>query len=415
LLKNLAQNRTSKKTFLLFSSQVFSLFFGFLTNMFLAKNMGAEKYGVYALTLAIISFLAIFYEFGYFASVSRLLAQTRDFLKERELLGASLVVFFAIAFAFVITILLVSLVVDKIYGNNISNLLQKVCFISWSFTIPFYLELMCKGTNQIELLSIFHFSWRFLFFLSVLTFYFLGTLQPLYVLFSICIVPIISFLFVMIKSRPSFTNLKEHLQEIHQEFKRYGRHIYIGRVIDVSTYQLDRLMIGYFATPKEVGFYNIANAMATPINTFSASLASTKFKDFANHKPISSKVLKVNLLWIILAVIGVNIAGYGVVSLYLGKTYFKVIPLLILLSLAVAFQAGYQPYNAWLASNGYGRELKVLSFIMGGVNLLGNILLIPVLYSIGASIASILGTLSYFLLSFLKYTKVLQRYQSHEI
>jgi len=68
-------NKTARQTLLLFSAQIFSLGIGFIANMLLAKEMGAQQFGIYSFALATISFVAIFFEFGYFASGARLLAQ----------------------------------------------------------------------------------------------------------------------------------------------------------------------------------------------------------------------------------------------------------------------------------------------------------------------------------------------------
>jgi len=401
-------NLTSKKkkTIFLFFSQIFSLSTAFITNMFLAKMLGAKNFGTYALCLSIISFFSIFYEFGFFASSARLLAQVSSSLEEKKLIGASLIVFFFIAFSFIFTILVVAFLTKKLYGKEISNILKSNAIVSWALIVPFFLDLICKGTNKIELLSIFNFLWRILFLVFIFLLYFFKLFKPAYILFSFCISILIVFIFVILRLSPSFKGINSYLKEIFQEFKKYGIHIYIGRVIDVSTYQLDRLLLGYFATPKDVGFYSLATSMATPINTFSSALASTKFKDFASGKLIAKKLLLINFFWIVFSIISVNIFGYLVINYYLGKEYENMFIILIIMSFAVGFQAAYQLYNAWLASNGYGRILKKMSLFMASINFLGIITLIPFLFSLGAALGSVLGTFTYFIISYYYYNKV---------
>ena len=404
MLKKLIFSKTSKQTLILFIAQIFSMVVGFVSNMLLAKEMGVETFGIYSFASAVISFLAIFFEFGYFASASRLLAINHDKSKEKEYLGASVVIASVIAFSFFIMIFIVSFVVDSLFKDKIEDIIRIASIVSWSFILPFFMELILKGSNHIESMAWFNIAWKVLFVISLFILYYVELLTPLNVLIWFSITGIVGAVFFIFKLKPSFDNLKLNISRIHEENKVYGLHIYTGRVIDVSTYQLDRLLIAFFIGAKDVGLYSLANSMANPINSFSAALASSKFKDLANNPFIPTLILKINFLWISVAVVGANTLGYLIIYHYLGAEYHDVFLLLVLMSLAVGSQAAYQPYNAWLSGHGYGEELKRMSYFMAFFNFFGNITLIPFFGAVGATIASIMGTLAYLLVS-LKYYK----------
>ena len=113
LIARLKQNKTARQTLYLFMAQIFGLVIGFISNILLAKEMGVDTFGIYAFSLAIISFLAVFFEFGYFSSISRLLAKAENKEVEKELIGVSLVIVFIISTLFFATIFLFSLFFNR--------------------------------------------------------------------------------------------------------------------------------------------------------------------------------------------------------------------------------------------------------------------------------------------------------------
>ena len=391
MLKKLISSKTSKQTLILFIAQIFGMVVGFVSNMLLAKEMGVQTFGIYSFALAIISFLAIFFEFGYFASASRLLAINHDKSKEKEYLGASVVIASVIAFSFFIMIFIVSFVVDTVFKDKIGDIIRIASIVSWSFILPFFMELILKGSNHIEYMAGFNIVWKVLFVISLFVLYYTELLTPLNVLIWFSITAIVGTVFFIVKLKPSFDNLKLNISKIHMENRIYGIHLYSGRVVDTASYQLDRLMIGFFVGAKDVGLYSLANSMASPINTFSNALSSSKFKSFSNRLEISKNVLKINFLWIMIAVVGANFLGFVIIHYYLNSEYQDVQLLLFFMSLAIAFQAAYQPYNAWLGTNGFGKFLKQKAIYTAIANVVLNFLFIPLYGAIGAVVASMLS------------------------
>ena len=402
----IVRNKVFYQTIFLFVTQIFGMVVGFVSNMLLAKQMGASDFGIYSLSLAIIIFISIFFEFGYFSSASKMLANNHDINLEKKIFGVSILIVSVIAILFLLFTLFASFLLDMVFGDKIGYIIRISSFISWSFVIPFFMELILKGSNHITYLAGFNIFSKILFVIFLFILFFLDKLTPLNALLSFSASYAFAFVIYVFLLQPNFGDIKNILKNINAENKSYGIHIYIGRVVDVSTYNIDKLLIGYFIGSKDVGFYGLANSMATPINSLSNAMSSTMFKTLANSSKIPFSVLKANLAWVLLAFVLVNALGYLIINFYLKKEYSDVLLLLFLMSIAVCFQALYQPYNAWISGHGYGKYLKQMSFKMAIVNCVGNIILIPFIGTIGAVLTSIIGMFYYFCASVLCYNRV---------
>ena len=407
MLKNLFASKVAKQTLFLFVAQIFGMVVGFVSNMLLAKQMGATNFGIYSLSLAIITFVSIFFEFGYFSSASKILANNHDINLEKKIFGTSIIIACVLSAFFIVFALVISFLLGKIFSDEIGRIIRISSFISWSFVIPFFMELILKGSNHIGYLAGFNIFSKILFiaFLSLL--FIFERLTPLNALLSFSLSYAVAFAIYAYMLQPNFSGFFEILRAINLENKRYGMHVYVGRVIDVSTYNIDRLLIGYFIGSKDVGFYGLANSMAIPINSLSAAMSSTMFKTLANSNKIAFAVLKANLAWVFLAFILANMLGNLIINFYLKEEYSDVSLLLLLMSIAVCFQALYQPYNAWISGHGYGKELKNANIKMTIVTAASSVLLVPIMGAVGACISSLISNLySLFLYVKIYYAKI---------
>jgi len=399
----LTSSKTTIQTLLLLGAQLFGLAVGFVSSMLVAKVMGAEKYGILSFATAVIAFLSIFFEFGYFASVSRLLAVNQDKEKEKQLIGAAVVILGMISALFICFVFAISFFIDSVFEDKVGGLLRIVSIVSWGFVIPFFMELVLKGSNSIEYLSGFYFFWKLFYILALVGLYNINQINPVNVLITMPATCAISFSLIMIKLNLSFDNLFQNIKSIIYENEAYGLKIYLSRIIGTGSFQLDRLMIGYFSGSQNVGFYSLANSLSVPIINFSFAFISSKYKELSCSSRIGYKVLLVNIAMTILAFLGAIILGYIVIYFYLGREYEDTFLLLILMSIAVLFQSLYQPYNAWMGGHGLGKELLILSLYYTVVNLVGNLIFVYLWGAVGAALVSILANGYYYFHSLIIY------------
>jgi O-antigen/teichoic acid export membrane protein len=380
--------KTIRQTALLSGAQLFGLVLGFASSIFLAKSMEPFAFGLYNFAMAVVTFIGIFFEFGFFASGARLLARSNDPAVERSITATLLLVLFVVCLLNVLVVFAVSLFIDHFFQDKIGYILLVCSPVCCYFVLTVFFDLILRGSNRVELLSYSLFGSKILFVLAIAALYFVHKLTPLTAFASYHISGIVSFVFFAFKLRPSFTNVSAHFRDLLDENRSFGLRLYSGRIIDTATYQTDRLLIASFCSARDVGFYSLAFSLANPINTISSSLAFSKFRDFNEGKHISSRLVSINFRIVLFFIVLVNAFGFAVIKLVLGKSYEDVLPLLCLWSVAIGFQSSYQLYNSWLSSNGKGVFLRRKAAYTGLANLVLNFTFIPIWGTIGAAAAS---------------------------
>ena len=220
MLKNLFASKVAKQTLFLFVAQIFGIVVGFVSNMLLAKQMGATNFGIYSLSLAIITFISIFFELGYFSSVSKMLANNHDINLEKKIFGTSIIIACILSAFFIVFALVISFLLEKIFSYEIGRIIRISSFISWSFVIPFFMELILKGSNHIRYLAGFNIFSKILFvaFLSLL--FIFERLTPLNALLSFSLSYAVAFAIYAYMLRPNFSGFFEILRAINLENKR---------------------------------------------------------------------------------------------------------------------------------------------------------------------------------------------------
>jgi O-antigen/teichoic acid export membrane protein len=406
MIRELFYNPVSRQTLMLFSAQVFGLVIGFLTNIFLAKTLEATLYGKYQFALSVLVFLSIFIEFGIFASGSRLLALNADPKKEKELIGTLNLVLGVFSLLFIVTVAVLSIFIDRIYEDKIGEMLLLCSLFSFSFLIPFFLDLTLKGSNHIYLLSSFTFAWKVLFGASIVILSYTENLTTMNALMAYSLTCLIPFMAVNLKLSPSFNDFRANLSLIRRENKVFGFKNYLGRALGTGSFYLDRILISYFSSAKEVGFYGLAFSFANPLNTFSTALSASLFKTVSDGRRIPSLALKINFVVIAVGTLLILAFGNIVIRYYLSSEYLDTLPNLYILTFAVAMQAAYQPFNEWLASNGYGNKMLITAKIFTFFNLVLNIGLIPFYGAVGASVATLVSYTYFFVHTFYFYRKI---------
>ena len=95
-LLRLKDNSLIRQTGIYSLMQVFSLGMAFLINIFLAKEMGPDLFGIYSFSVAVMTFVGLFFEFGLFSTAAKILADNRNAEEERHWVGAFFCIFFII-------------------------------------------------------------------------------------------------------------------------------------------------------------------------------------------------------------------------------------------------------------------------------------------------------------------------------
>lgn len=396
-LINLGKSKPAKQTSMLYGSQIIVLFVGIFTSVINTRFLGPVDYGILAFILAIISFISLFFEFGFFSAGARLLALANNEKEERCLIGGLLVITIGIALSFSLSIFVFSFFVDSIFNTEIGGILRFVSVLVSIYPFQYLLQQICQGANKITTMSAYNVMpkiWYLIGALILITFFkltiFLALLLSLLSLIFATVL-VISYL------KPNFYDLMRYIKLIWKETKEYGFHVYLGRVASMSTFDLDKMLISYFVNTTSLGFYSISVALTTPMVLLPRSLATSLFKDFAQRDRISRKVIYFNFIFLLSCVAALALLSKYIVILLYSEKFLSVVPLILPLAFANLFRGMIQPYNMFLGANGEGKALQNTAFILTGCNLVGNFILIPYYGALGAAYASLFAlSINYF-------------------
>lgn len=400
--------KTAKQTIALYFSQIGAMFFGLLFTIVNTRLLTKSEFGTLNFYIQILTFVALIFEFGYFAAGSRLIAIEKDYKKERELIGALYILGLIISLAYIFTLLIISFFVDDLFKSNVKFLILIGLIPSLAFPFQFLIQLIFQGSNDVLKLSFYTLMPRLLYFAFIgiaylLSYFNLVTTSLLYVL-SFFIATIVT----VIISKPSLKNFNIHLKEIIRETKEYGLKVYIGRVTGMIGYQSNVLLIQYFAREIEVANYSLINFFTTPISVFSRSLCTSLFKGFANQDKIPPRVFKINFIWLTgISLIYILIGGF-ILEILFSKKYSEAIPLILPMVIANFFMGAFQPYNFFLSAKGKGDYILKIATSFSVYTILLNLILIPPFKSMGAAIATLISLTINFLTYHYYYKKTIK-------
>lgn len=381
---------------MLTASNIAGLGIVFLTNIILAKLLSPDGYGLYSLSVAIITFVALLGDFGYFPSCAVLISKSKG-RDEKKLLISSFLILVLISILSVLFVFLLSIPTEYFFGEEVSLILKYVSVATPGFIFPIYMDMILKGMNKIEHLAIYNFSSKLILMAVFFVLYLLEQLNVVTFIYALALSAVFSAIAILfslgLKMNVSFEYLKSTLSNIFEKKRSYGMSVFISRLIDTVTFNFDRVLIGYFVAPKSVGFYSMSNSISSPISIFSVALSGSKFKEFSKGSLISRKLSLTNLSVSFALLIMANILGFIVVQFFLGAEYHDMKLMILLLSLAVFFQSLYSPYNSWLVANGCVREIKFKTRLTCVANIILMVTLIPAYGAVGAAIASLVSML----------------------
>lgn len=308
---------------------------------------------------------------------------------------------------FIGLVLMASRVVDYIFPDKIGQILQVVALLTPATIAPLLIEQVLKAMRRVYLLAVWNIAIKVFFITTLALFGVLGKITPLTASISYMLAGMAGLVVVALGVRPKLTGIAPYLRYIAMEQRQFGRALYIGKTANLASHKANNLLLAYFAGTTAVGQYNLAVAFGSLVTIFSQSVAASGFRGFAKLCPISVQLHRWNLVGIVVSSAAALIGGHLVIWWYLGPSYSTVGLVLFPALIASAFRGAYQLYNSWLLANGFGAELKRFLFIIAGINLLANSVLIPIGGAFGAAVASIICMATYLVLAMRNYRQKL--------
>jgi O-antigen/teichoic acid export membrane protein len=397
---------TGGAALLLFGTRSASALALFAVNVYLADRLGPDAFGQYSFVVAFVAFVCLFLDFGYFASAAKLLVETGSECERQRQLGAVLVLALAASGLLVVLVAAAGLVAEPLLSAPVASLLVAVSLVAPGKLAPIVMEQVLRAVGRPNLLALWTAAQVGFFVAGLAVAEAFGRLDALAASVAVLAAALAATGLVVARLGPRFRGLGEVLGRIHGEQRTFGQALYVGRTVNLASYRSDVLLLAHFRTAADVGMYNLAMSMASFVMFFAQAVTAHRFRDLGLGRPIPAETQRLNVAGIAVVAVGSLLGGVTVVQGYLGPAYAPVQTLLVPSLIAIACQAAYQPYNAWLLANGRGTELQRFLMLMGGVNLALNVILIPTAGAFGAAVASALGMGGYLVLAGRAYRRL---------
>ena len=378
-------NKTIKQASVLYGAMLIGIFLGFGASIINTRFLSVEDYGKFKFIQQFFSLTATVFAFGFSYSAGRLIARTKMALS-CEFIGATVVIYLFISLISGCAIFFLASGIDKIFEADIAHYLRQVSPLIFASIFGVVIENLCQGANRIYSLAFFRIAPGFLYIAGSLLFIIFTSYFNLStaLLLNLGITGVVT-IWMLLTLKPTFARFKEYLNDIWQENRVNGSHIYVGSLANVATAQLIGIALGYYADMKSVGYYSLALVVTTPLQFVPSVMGTTLFKSFANQHSISSRAI----LGAVLPTAGSLIVYWLIIDkvlvLMYSDKYLPVVPFARILSIGMAFHGLGDFFNRFLGAHGKGKELRNAAFWTGATILTGCIVLLPSYGSVGAA------------------------------
>ena len=390
----------------LYVSTLVGVILGVLISIINTRYLDPVDYGDVHYVQNIINFFSGLMLFGYFVSGCRLLAIAKNKKEANEIKGAMTVILG-------LTVV-VMMVIMAICGVVHSFILHKPFSHLFYYIIPFsgyalclnYINTSSQGDNSIGMIALARLLPSVVYLAAIaIVFNTFGATSILALLLNTGISFIILTILIL-HNHPSFHNFKESWKKLQEENKKYGFHVYLGSISNVSVLYVAGVTLGLFAVNNvNVGYYSLALTATGPLMMLPNVIGTTYFKRFATQKQIERKVLIGTLAMSMVTLIGFVILIYPVVGLLFNEKYQSVALYASFLAFASTAHGLGDVFNRFIGAHGYGKYLRNGAFISGGVALVGYTLGVW-LWGINGAIATrITFALTYLFMMVIYYIK----------
>ena len=401
-----------KNSFITLTRQFFSVVIGVLLVVFLARFLGPEARGEYALITFFPLLLITFLNFGF--NVATIFYVSK---KEVSIQTAIVTNIFVALFLGIISIVVGYIFIhlfDTQYGY-----LNKYYLYCGLLSLPFMFLFMFLQT-------VFQGLQNFKMFNSVLLVQQLATLL-LVVLFTILfrlklfgailafslgyVVTVVFIFFIVYRVYRITLRFSDFSFPYVKKMFNYGVKAYISNALTFLNYRLDIFLLGHFVNPLAVGIYDVAVSVGERISIFSQSISSVLFPKISSvqseeqRNKITSTVSR-NLLFFIasLSLILYFLCDF-IFNVFFGEQYVESARLLKILLPGLALLSVEKVLSNDLAGRGKPEVNMYVAFFNVCLNACLNIYMIPHYGAMGAAISSTITYATSFMVKVVLYRK----------
>jgi len=396
-----------KNTFWLAVAEAITSLLGLILTVYIARILGATEYGKFAFALSFVSVFVILADLGLSDITTRELSREKEGEKEYPAI-LSLKIFLCTGVLILMLIGSLFITSDPIIQKAIWILAVFILISSFFAIIYSFLRARQKmeyeaGVKIFQCLMITGIGFFVLFHLPSVENLSYGYLFA----------NLIVLIFVLLLFHFRIQSLKLNWNKtVWKRFLRISWPLSLGLVLGWIYVSIDSIMLGCFGRVTETGWYNAASkiviATIIPATLISRSFYPMLSKFFKESKEKFQQVWNYQMELMITLALPVMAGGLvlapKIINFFYGTEFVPSIPAFQLLIFVAGISFLYYPYGLALVVSNHQKRNFGLILIGAVINIILNLILIPVHSLYGAAIATIITSIIIFFLA-VKFSK----------
>jgi O-antigen/teichoic acid export membrane protein len=396
-------------SFVFIGSLISSLFL-FLTSVLIARFWTKTELGIFTLAFSILQIFTAVGVFGFDRCMTRNVAfekGKKNTQKIPVIVKTSL--FLTTIFSIIMAIIL--LLSSQFISNQIfeeKKLLQPLILLA--FTIPFLniitvLVSIFRGLNNIKPFVYFHQIMYSLVFISSIIFVIIFDFSFIYIFYGCLFTSCITFIILLFYSFKKSENIakiseKKFDYDIAKKLLLFSLPLLTVTILQKINIWANNFLIGFLKNVVSVGIYNVAFVLSGFL-TFPIGVLLVMYMPVASNLYGGKKINEINKVYIILTkwlcfvtfplFLFIFLFPDFLIKIFYGSEYLLAGTALRLLALAAMITNFSGPNGATLVSIGKPRLVMYAIFCSAVINIVLNIILIPIYGIAGAAISTLIA------------------------
>jgi O-antigen/teichoic acid export membrane protein len=372
---------------------------GLLGVMIVTRRLPAEEFGIFVLIQVVVAFLARVSSFGFGLAVPKFITGAKSEDEKRQLVNTA--VYFrilTIPLVCLLALLLKPALSQLFEAPQLADFFVFVAVFFFFDSLAILFKAIFQGFFLFKKIALTEFISSCLNFILIIVFVLLlkqGILGLLLAkIISLSVACLYAYLALPVAKRIEFR------LELLRPVLKFGFPLQLNDVLSFVYLRIDTLMLGAMLGPKAIAYYEVARRIPDSLTGLYEAFRAVFFpfiaKFFAHgERQKAAQMLNHSTRLIsfatMLGTLVVLVFGREIISLLFSAQYLASVPAFVLLMiwLNLAFTDSTLGYS--LVAAGDSNKPAMINVLHAGVNVVGNLLLIPPLGIAGAALSSVLG------------------------
>ena len=380
-----------KNSLLTFGTRLMMFVLQGLNGLLLARLLGPAGRGQYALLILVPSVATVIFNFGVSSANAYFVSSGR--VKAEKMLGISLLLTVILGGTGILLMNVLAPVYWKLYPT-VSHPLFRVVSVGVFFMLLFnYIITIFQGRTDFRRFNGMNVLNPLIFllaFLGLVMVFQLNLRGAVIAFLSGYAAAALAGLVVLLKTvRPDFRISGPDVKKLFG----FSAHVAVGEIVTFLNYRFDMFLVGYFLSPKAVGFYAVAVLIAETLWYLSSSVGNVLLPSFGSmDKDARAALLQKTLhhiLWIsIFMILILFLMDKWIINSLFGRAFLPSVTALRGLYFGVIALSLAKIISSYILAEGKPNVTKNIAIAGFTLNILLNIWWIPKIGILGAALAS---------------------------